>query len=159
MDLSIDIKIKDIKPMTVAYISMKGNLSQIPESFGKLYSWIVGNNYNPVGPSIVVFYTVPEEVPDEDLRWELRSQLSGDVSEAEPDKDSIGVKKLAAAKIAAAMYEGPYENTVSVYIALNSWVTENGYEINGPVEELYYNNPLEVGKEALTEIRIPVHKR
>ena len=40
MNPSIDVKIKDINPMTVAFINIKGDFSQIPMTFQKLYGWI-----------------------------------------------------------------------------------------------------------------------
>ncbi len=157
---SIDVKVKDIKPMTVAYISAKGHFSQIPAAFGRLYSWIAQRGYKPVGPAIAVYYNIPGQVPDEQLSWELRSQLSGDVAEVEPDADGLGVKKLAAVKMATTICKGPYEGVEPTYAALGSWVVTNDYEVSGPVEELYLNDPAKTpGEEPLTEIRFPVSRR
>jgi effector-binding domain-containing protein len=159
MGLTIDVKVKDISPMTVAFINMKGNFSQIPATFQKLYGWIVQRGYKPVGPSIAVYYNIPGEVPDEELSWELRSRLSGDIAEAAPDTGGLGVKKLAAVKMATTVYKGPYENIEPVYIALNTWVSTSDYELDGFVEELYFNDPTIAGEEPVTEIRFPVRKR
>ena len=60
MNPSIDVKIKDINPMTVAFINVKGDFSQIPMTFQKLYGWIVQKGYKPIGPSIAV-YTMSRE--------------------------------------------------------------------------------------------------
>ena len=104
MHPSIDVKIKDINPMTVAFIKVKGDFSQIPVTFQKLYGWITRKDYKPIGPSIAVYYNIPGEVPDEQLSWELRSQLSDDIAEAEADAEGIGVKKLDALKVATTIY-------------------------------------------------------
>jgi effector-binding domain-containing protein len=157
--MSIEVKVKDVSPMTVAFINMKGDFSQIPAAFQKLYGWISGKGYKPVGPSIAVYHNVPGEVPDEELRWELRSRLSGEAAGLEPDAEGLGVKKLGAVKMAATVYKGSYENIEPVYGALNAWVSANGYELNGPVEELYFNDPAVSGGEPVTEIRFPVRKR
>ncbi|MBA7467499.1 DNA gyrase inhibitor [subsurface metagenome] len=159
MNPSIDVKIKDIKPMTVAFINVKGSFSQIPLTFQKLYGWIAQKGYKPIGPSIAVYYNVPGEVPDEQLRWELRSQLSGDMAEVEPDTEAFGVKKVDAVKMATTMYKGPYENIEPVYGALNTWVAASDYEVSGPVEELYYNDPTVAEVEPITEIRFPIYKK
>ena len=159
MNPSIKVKIKDINPITVAFISIKGDFSQILMTFQKLYGWIAQKGYKPIGPSIAVYYNIPGEVPDEQLSWELRSQLSGDIAEIEPDTEGIGVKKLAAVKMATTIYKGPYENIEPVYYALNNWVSTNNYEVSGPVEELYFNDPSIAGEEPLTEIRFPIRKR
>lgn len=157
---SIDVKIKDIKPMTVAFIRVKGHFSQIPTAFGKLYNWIAQRGYKPVGPAIAVYYNIPGQVPDEQLSWELRSQLSGDVAEVEPDADGLGVKKLAAVKMATTIYRGPYEGVEPTYTALGTWVMANNYEVSGPPQELYLNDPTKTpAEEPLTEIRFPVRKK
>lgn len=160
MNAAIDVKLKDIKAMTVACIKVKGHFSQIPTAFGRLYSWIAQRGYKPVGPAMAVYYNTPGQVPDEQLSWELRSQLSGDVAEMEPDADGLGVKKLAAAKMATTIHRGPYESIEPVYAALGNWVVTNNYEVCGPAEELYLNDPNKTpAEEPITEIRFPVRKK
>jgi len=159
MNPSIDVKIEDIKPMAVAFISVTGDFSQIPMTFQKLYDWINRKGYKPIGPSIAVYYNIPGEVPDEQLSWELRSQLSGNIAKVEPDTEGLGVKRLDAVKMATTIYKGPYENIEPVYIALNAWVSTSDYEVSGPVEELYFNDPTIAGVEPITEIRFPIYKR
>ena len=146
--------------MTVAFINVKGHYSQIPAAFGKLYGWIGQQGFKPIGPAMAVYYNIPGQVPDEQLSWELRSQLSGNVPEVEPDVDGLGVKKLAAIKMVTTIYRGPYENVEPTYDALNAWIAANNYEVSGPVEELYLNDPAKTpAEEPLTEIRIPVSKK
>jgi len=145
--------------MTVAFINMKGNFSQIPEAFQKLYGWIAQKGYKPIGPSIAVHYNIPGEVPDEQLNWELRSQLSGDIAEVAPEAESPGVKKLDTVKMATTVYKGPYENIEPVYIVLNNWLSTNRYEVSGLAEELYFNNPTIANEEPITEVRLPIRKR
>jgi len=160
MNRSIDIKVKDIEPMMVAYINVVGHFSQIPVAFEKLYQWIARKDYKPVGPAVAVYYNIPGQVPDDQLNWELRSRLSGDVAEVEPDADGLGVKRLGAIKAATTLYKGPYENVEPVHETLNAWITTNNYEICGPVEELYLNDATQTpGAEPLTEIRFPVRQR
>ena len=153
------IKYTSPNPMIVAFINVIGDFNQIPKIFQKLYGWISQKGYKPIGPSIAVYYNIPGEVPNEQLNWELMSQLSGDIVESAPDTDGLGVKKVNAVKMATTVYKGPYENIEPVYVALNTWITANKYEIIGPVQELYFNDPTIVGEVPITEIRIPVRKR
>ncbi|MFC2009968.1 GyrI-like domain-containing protein [Chloroflexota bacterium] len=160
MDLSTDIMIKDIKPMTVAYLNVKGHFSQIPESFGKLYGWVAQKDYKAVGPAIAVFHNIPGQVPDDQLSWELRTQLSGEAAEEEPDEDSPGVKNMGAITMATVIHKGAYEDVEPVYEALNKWIMSNNYEVCGPPEELYFNDPASTPTgEPLTEIRFPVREK
>ena len=125
MKPSIEVKVKDIKPMTVAYISMKGHFGQIPTAFGRLYSWIAQRGYKPVGPAMAVYYNIPGQVKEAQLSWELRSQLAGDVAELEPDADGLGIKQLAAVKMATTIHKGSYESIEATYAALSHWVVTN----------------------------------
>ena len=158
MSPSIEVIIKQIESMTVAFLSVKGHFSKIPTAFGRLYSWINEQGYKPRGPAIAVYYDVPGQVPDDQLSWELRSEIGENQAAIEPDEQGLGVKRLGAVQVATTMYKGPYEKMEGTYRALTEWVSENGYEINGPVEELYFNNPARP-EELITEIRFPVSKK
>lgn len=160
MSSSFKAVVKKTKPATVAFLHVTGHYNQIPIALGRLYSWINEKGYVPKGPAITVYYNIPGEVPDDQLQWEVRSMLSGNVAESGPDKQGLGVKRVGAIQIATTMHKGPYEEVEKSYRALMVWVEENGYEINGPVEELYYNDPSKTPlQELLTEIRLPVRKQ
>jgi AraC family transcriptional regulator len=147
-------------PMMVAFISMKGPYDQIPAAFGKLYGWISEKGYRPDGPAMAVYYTIPGQTPEDKSLWELRSQLLGDVAATGPDEQGLGVKRVEGVQVVATLYKGPYEQVEETYKALTDWVIENGYEIIGPYEELYLNDPSQTSpEEALTEIRFPIHKK
>jgi effector-binding domain-containing protein len=151
--------VKTIESMTVAFIQVTGHFSQIPAAFGKLYIWISENGYKPVGPSIAVYYNIPGQVPDNELQWELRSKLSDDVNEREPNKEGLGVKYLEAKYVASVLHKGPYEKVEDTYKSLSLWIENKKIIVNGPPEELYYNNPEKVPpEELLTEIRFPIQR-
>lgn len=160
MGSAIEVTVKKTEPATVAFIAVKGHFDQIPTAFGRLYSWIGEKGYKAHGPAIAVYYDIPGQVPDDELRWELRSQISDDITESEPDGEGLGVNRLGTTQVAAVMHRGPYEKLEETYQALALWVEENGYETNGPPEEAYFNDPAQAPSgEPLTEIRFPVRKR
>lgn len=154
---TIKPEIKDIDGMTVAFIKVRGSFTQIPSTFGKLYTWISAEGYQPIGPAMAVYYTIPKQVPEDELEWELRSQLSGDVPEIPTNSEGLGVKHLDSSHVVSVMHKGPYEALEEVYYSLGEWIEEKKYQMVGPPEELYYNSPEEVSEsELLTEIRFPV---
>ena len=160
MTTVIKATVKEIKPMTVAFLKMKGHYNQIPAAFGKLYGWIVEKGYKPRGAAITVYYNIPGQVPDDKLLWELRSQISANADESGPNGEGLAVKRLGAVRVVAVMHKGPYEKLEETYSALILWVEENGYETSGPPEELYLNDPAKVpADELLTEIRFPVSRK
>ena len=159
MTSPIQVTIKETEPITVAFLSMKGPYTQISEAFGKLYSWMGEKGLMPAGPPLGLYFNVPGQVPDEELLWELRSPIAGDVATSGPDEQGRGVKRLEAIQVAATMHQGPFEEVGRTYGALAGWIMENGYEILGPTEEVYLSDPNETPPEQLvTEVRFPVRK-
>jgi len=158
--MAIEVTVKKTEPMTVAFVSMKGPYSLIGETFGKLYGLIGEKGYVPAGPPVGVYFNAPGQVTDEELLWELRSPIAGDVTPSGPDERGLGIKKVEAAEVAATMHKGPYDQVGTTYGALAGWIAENGYEIVGPSEEVYLSDPGKTApEELLTEIRFPVKKR
>lgn len=158
--MAIEVTVKKTELMTVAFVSMKGPYSLIGETFGKLYGWIGEKGFVPAGPPVGVYFNAPGQVPDEELLWELRSPIAGDVAPGGPDERGLGIKKVEAAEVASTMHKGPYDQVGATYGALAGWIAGNGYEIVGPGEETYLSEPEKTPpQELLTEVRFPVKKR
>lgn len=160
MSSKIEVTVKKTGPMTVAFLSRKGPYTLISDAFGKLYGWIGEKGYIPAGPPLGVYFNAPEQVPAEELLWEIRSPIAGNVAPGGPDKKGFGVKRVEGAMVAATMHKGPFEQVGHAIRALEAWIAENGYEIVGPYEEVYLSDPAKTPpKELLTELRFPVRKR
>ena len=157
---NIKVTVKKTEPITVAFISMKGPYTQISEAFGKLYGWIGEKRYIPAGPPMGVYFNAPEQVPTEELLWEIRSPIAGDVTPSGPDERGLGIKSVERAEVAATIHKGPYDQVGATYGALAGWIAEKGYTIVGPPEEVYLSDPGKTPpEELLTEVRFPVKKR
>ena len=160
MTSPIQVTVKQTEPVTVAFLPMKGPYTMISGAFGKLYSWIGEKGYVPSGPPSGVYFNAPGQVPDAELLWELRSPIAGDVRPGEPDEQTPGVKRLESVQVAATMHKGPYDEVGKTYEALARWIFENGYEIAGVTEEVYFSDPEKTPpEELLTEVRFPVRKK
>lgn len=160
MPSSIEVTVKKKEPMTVAFISKKGPYTLISDAFGKLYGWIGEKGYIPAGPPLGVYFNAPEQVPPEELLWEIWSPIAGDVALSGPDERGLGVKKVEGAEVASTMHEGPFDQVAQSIHSLEASIAENGYEIVGPYEEVYLSDPGKTPpEELLTELRFPVKKR
>ena len=156
---NIEVSIKKTEPRTVAFIAMKGPFAQIPATFPKLYDWLREKGYDPVGPPYGVYFNSPEQVPAEQLLWEIHVPISGDVAPCGPDERGLGVKRVEGAEVASTMHKGPFHTVGETYGALVGWIMENGYQIAGPPEEVYLTDPAYTrAEELLTEVRFPVTK-
>ena len=91
--MAIEVTVKKTEPITVAFVSKKGPYSLISESFGRLYGWISEKGFVPAGPPVGVYFNAPGQVPDEELLWELRSPIAGDVAPSGPDEQGLGITR------------------------------------------------------------------
>ena len=158
--MAIEVTVSKTKPMTVAFLSMKGPYTLIGEAFGKLYSWIGEKGLVPAGPPSGVYFNSPDQVPAEELVWELRCPIIGDVALSGPDEQGLGAKTVEEVEVAYTLHKGPYDQVGLVYGALIGWIMENGYDITGPSEEVYLTDPdYTPAEELLTEVRFPVRKK
>jgi AraC family transcriptional regulator len=158
--MGIEVTVKKTEPMVAAYISRKGPYSQISESFARLYGWIGERSYIPAGPPHGVYFNAPGQVPESELQWELGSPLAGDIEPMGPDDQGLGVKRVEALEVAAAMHKGPFDKVGDTWGQLVGWIMENGYEIVGPGSEVYLSDPDNTPPEdLLTEVRFPVKKK
>lgn len=154
-----EVTIKTTEPVTVAYIPMTGPFSLINQTFGRLFSWIGENGYTPAGPAMGVYFDDPAQVKPENLTWELRVPLSTERDPAAPDASGVGIKTVPPIVVASATYKGPYEKIGPVYGEIAEWIMGNGYQIIGPPQEVYLNDPATTSPdELLTELRFPVQK-
>jgi effector-binding domain-containing protein len=90
---------------------------------------------------------------------------SNDVEVVEPvvkmveGNGEVKVYELARVnKMACIVHNGSFKTISQTYTAISKWVKENGYEVDGPVREIYHkgdwvtNNP----EEYVTEIQFPL---
>jgi effector-binding domain-containing protein len=95
-------------------------------------------------------------VAEEDLQYEIGFSFAG---EAQQD-GQVGVKEIPAHTVLAAMHQGPYTDVGPVIHTVVEYAVENGYDIVGPITEIYLNDPNSTPEdELLTEVQLPVIKR
>lgn len=146
--------------MSVAFASMRGTYAQIPAAMGRLYGFAGQSGLTPTGAPRVVYFTAPDAGPEADALWELWAPVAGEPPETVPGETGLGVKRVPGKLVASTMHKGPYEDIEPTYRALAEWVDDQGYELVGPPEEIYYSDPLNTPpEEYLTEVQFPVRKR
>lgn len=150
-------QVKEAEGQTVAFKVMRGSFAQVPSGYEALYGWIGRHGLQPVGMPHTIYLTMPGEVPEDEVTWELWAPVAGGLAEAEPDEQGVGIKQVAPQVVASAMHKGPYDQVGPTYDQLFRWIAEQGYQVVGPPREVYYSDPAEVPpEEYLTEVRIPV---
>ena len=74
------------------------------------------------------------------------------------DTEHVKFTTLPAVKVASCVVKGSYEQMPEVYGAVISWVTDNGYEPDGAMFNIYHVSPHETQdeNEFITEVCYPI---
>jgi len=78
-----------------------------------------------------------------------------------PAGDGVNVHELPETTMATAIHNGSYQRLPEAYDSLLKWVAENGYQVAGPIRELYLKISMPVRQDDesyVTEIQVPVAK-
>lgn len=156
----IEVTVKETEPTSVAFASMRGTYAQIPAALGRLYGYAGQSGLTPTGAPHAVYFTPPDAGPEAEALWEVWAPVEGEPLETGPGETGLGVKRVPGKLVASTMHKGPYETIEPTYHALAQWVTDEGYDMAGPPEEIYYSDPANTPpEEYLTEVLFPVSKR
>jgi effector-binding domain-containing protein len=151
----MEIKEKKFEEVTVVYIDCKGSYLKIPDYMQELGTWVMKKDLEMTGLVYGTYYNSPEEVAEEELLYEIGFSVNGNIVEEE----NIKSKTIPEHTVVAAMHKGPYTNVGPVIHAVAEYAISNGYNIVGPITEVYFNDPNVVDEEELlTEVQFPVMK-
>lgn len=152
----MDILEKRIEETRVAYAQYKGSYSKIPAHIEEVGQLVIDDGLKMTGMVYGAYFNSPDEVPENELEYEIGFSFDGDLKLQE---GKLGFKEIPEHSVLAAVHKGPYTEVGPVIQAIAEYADKNGYDIVGPVTEVYLNDPHEVAPEdLLTEVRFPVIK-
>ena len=155
----VEVEVKEVPALTVAFLTMRGPYGQMKEGFPKLYHWLAAFGLAPDGMPAAIYVTDPNEVPEEDAEWELWAPFAGDAEPCGPNEKGLGIKRIEPTMVASAIYKGPYTGMEPTYQAMKSWMAENRYTVSGYPIEIYMSDPADTKPEDyLTEIQFPISR-
>jgi len=147
------IKEKKIPETKVAYITYMGSYDNIPGLVQELGDWIMEKDLEMTGMVYGTYFNSPEDVPEDDLKFEIGFSIAGD---AEPE-GNVKIKEIPEHIVLSAHRKGPYNEVGRTIHAISEYSVKNNYELMEPVSEVYLNDPTQVPERKLrTEVRIPV---
>lgn len=103
----------------------------------------------------VVFHD--QEFKESDVDVEAQKTVKGRY----PDTEHIKFKTLPSVTVASATCKGSYDQMNAIMEAVANWVTDNGYEFDGPAFNIYHISPHETSdpNEFVTEVCYPVRRK
>lgn len=151
----MEVKEKRIEEMKVAYVPYTGSYSKIPEYMQEVGQLVMKKGLKMTGTVYGTYFNSPENVPEENLQYEIGFSIEEEI----PQEDKLGFKELPEHTVLSAVHKGPYTQVGPVIHVVADYAVKNGYDIVGPVTEVYLNDPSLVSEEELlTEVRLPVIK-
>ncbi len=152
----MEIMEKKLGERRVAYINYKGSYEEVPVLLGEVVGFIMAKGLQIMGPPFGIYFNSPQEVPVEELMYEIAMPFAGEATE----EGRVKIKTMPEQLIISAVYKGPYSECGTVIGALAQHAYKNGYEIVGPPMETYISDPNETPEEdLLTEMCFPVMKK
>jgi effector-binding domain-containing protein len=150
--------IKDVPSLRVLCKRDKG---PIGETVGRLIGELMvavtasenqANYVKIVGPFMTIYHD--NEYRELDANLEVAVPVTGKVTLSDP---TFEVKNLPGRKVACLVHNGSYETIGPAYAKLYEYVIRKGFELSGPMMDLYLNDPQTVEPgELLTEIQAPI---
>jgi effector-binding domain-containing protein len=150
--------VKEVPGVRVISMRDKG---PIGETVGRLIGEIMGavtapenqaNYVKIVGPFMTIYHDNEYRELDADL--EVAVPVTGKVTLSDP---GLEVKNLPGRRVASLVHKGSYETIGPAYAKLYEYVVREGFELSGPMMDLYLNDPNTVApSEVLTEIQAPI---
>jgi AraC family transcriptional regulator len=153
------VKLEKRKPVTVAYLEYKGSYSSIPfdNYIGRLYGWAKEKKIRPGFYPLAVFYDNPDTTPPERCRTDIAIPVAGEPK----GDDEVNIRKMPAMTVATISHKGEAEEYKKTYDLLTKWVSENGFEWDGPPIEIYTKKPDVVDGRTIIHAKImaPVKRK
>lgn len=154
-DMSYDVVIKGLPKQSIASLR---EIVPAYSAIGMLYSKLaerMGPKMAQTGMSVAVWHDT--EHKEHDVDAEAGFLLRADVGCVE----GVDIHDLPETLAACTVHNGAFQRLGDAYDALLKWVSENGYEIAGPLREIYLlmTKPVRQDDESyVTEIQVPVRK-
>lgn len=149
---SYDVLLKEIPAQLVASVrDIAPTYKEVGPLFGELYSYL--GRHGGGGISGCIWHD--ETYKERDVDTEVVAYIQAPV----PPGERVKVYELPAATVASTVHRGAFSGFPAAYEAATRWIEANGYQIVGPIREVYLNMGADDGPDSpnnLTEIQIPV---
>jgi effector-binding domain-containing protein len=131
------------------------------ETFGRIMGELVSvinlpenkaNHVKIVGPPMTLYHD--HEYSEEEGEYEVGFPITGKVTLNNPE---LEVKNIPKRKVASLIHKGSYDTIGLAYKTLYDYIVENGYDMIGPMMDIYISDPNTTKpEEILTEIQAPI---
>lgn len=151
--MEYQIEIRDIEPITVAFLHYKGLATEVNKVFPNVFKSIRGKTN---GAPFICYYVFNRETKMGEM------DLCVPTGE-KPVGNGIEVKEMPRIKAVCVTHFGPYETLNKVYEAIDQYAAEHNLQLQPPFREIFIKGPgmFLKGNPAkyVTEILFPIKEK
>jgi effector-binding domain-containing protein len=134
------------------YVEHRGDYRSIGSAFASLLEALDAQQIAPTGPMFGLYFDDPSTTPTA----ELLARACMTVGAGTSARGSLRFDVLPSTTVAYAVVAGAYSEVPRSYPALLDYLRERGWQLDGPLREIYVNPEVALeGGELLTEVQAP----
>ena len=148
---SLEVELKDFKPVTVISVRDTISMDNIGVMFSKAFETAFRNGITPEGSPMTLYHDIDFNYEHTDIEIILPvSAMDGEIE----------TKTFNPGLCACTIYTGAYSSIGDAYATVMKWIDENGYRISGTPFDIYVKGPGQASSpdEFVTEVCFPVKK-
>ncbi len=153
----LEVSLKFFMPTKVAYLEQKWPREEIGKAIEKVSQILKEKKIKISGDAMALLHEDPATIDLPKALYEVCIPISGKIKGQAEIKD----KELDKAAFASVTHSGGPGKLPEAYQAILKWAEENGYQVAGPVREVYLGGIGKAGgvfPDAAVEILLPVRK-
>lgn len=121
-------------------------------AFDAAYGLVRGSAAKETGPCLALWHQPASVLVNED------AEAAVQIDRAVTGSEQVRVYEIPATQVISVIHQGSYSNFKQAHAVLLSWMESNGYEMAGPIREVYVHEAKPDESAAVTEIQYPVTK-
>jgi effector-binding domain-containing protein len=155
-DMAFTVQVKELPAQSIASIRVHATPADesriIPALIDELHTYTtqLGVRCHD-NPPVRISHEYTENMVDTEIAVPITQLVAG--------AERIASRVLEASSVAYVMHVGPHADLWAVYWAILVWISEHGYEQNGPPREVYWRHPADGhASEYRTEVQWPIRQ-
>ena len=146
-----DIVIKSVEPTLIASARQVVALDKLSGPWGEVYAYLAEHDIPWSVPNLIIWHG--GEYPDS-----VDAETAAPLATALPGTEQVHVSTLPRVEtMASVVHRGDYGSIAQAYIAIQTWIEENGYRVDGPTRQVHLQYAEDANPATyVTEVQYPI---
>jgi effector-binding domain-containing protein len=135
--MTYDIETRELPGQTAISIREQIRPADLPAFIGRSFADLIGHARLlaiPVaGEPFAIYHSFGADAIDVEIGLPIHGPVEA--------TGRISTREMPPVTVAETVHAGPYEGLADAYAALAQWIEANGFEVVGPIRELYLDGP------------------